>query len=68
MKVKIFNSEYTNWLEEKMNDWLLEHKDYSIINIQYSTVLRSGCVYYTAMVVYKERSDAFKGVNYGQQI
>ena len=51
-----------------MNAWLQEHKNYSIMNVQYSAVPRKGCVYYTAMIVYKEKSDVFKGVNYGQQI
>ncbi len=66
MKVKIFNEEYSDWLESKMNEWLLEHQNYSIMNIQYSTVPRNGCVYYTAMVVYKDKSDVVEGVNYGQ--
>ena len=68
MQVIIFKEEYATWLESEMNEWLQEHKDYSIMNIQYSAVPRSGCVYYTAMVVYKEKSDAVGVTNYGQQI
>ena len=65
MKVIIFKEEYENWLESEMNEWLQEHKDYSIMNIQYSAVPRSGCVYYTAMVVYKEKSNSVGVTNYG---
>ncbi len=65
MKIKMFSEEYPSWLESTINEWLQEHKDYSIMNIQYSAVPRSGCVYYTAMVVYKEKSDAVGVTNYG---
>lgn len=66
MQIKIFNEEFVDWLESKMNDWLQEHtKNYNILNIQYSTVPRNGCVYYTAMVVYNEKSNFIGVTNYG---
>jgi hypothetical protein len=55
VKIKIYTSSDERDLEEGVNHYLEQVGKSNLINIKYSTSIKEGKLYHSAMIIYEER-------------